>query len=89
MAKPDFILLDEPSLGLAPLMVADVMNAVPRISGDFGIGALIIEQNASVALDVASRAYGLCPGRGAALADEASAVRIDPAPRQAYLGMSH
>jgi branched-chain amino acid transport system ATP-binding protein len=64
MAKPDFILLDEPSLGLAPLMVADVMNAVPRISGDFGIGALIIEQNASVALDVASRAYGLCPGEG-------------------------
>jgi branched-chain amino acid transport system ATP-binding protein len=88
MAKPDFILLDEPSLGLAPLVVADVMNAVRRINRDFGIGAILVEQNVGVALDVASRAYVLCRGE-VALADEASLVRADPALRQAYLGMGH
>jgi branched-chain amino acid transport system ATP-binding protein len=88
MAKPNFILLDEPSLGLAPLVVADVMNAVRRISSDFGIGAILVEQNVGVALDVASRAYVLCRGE-VALADEASVVGTDPALRQAYLGMSH
>jgi branched-chain amino acid transport system ATP-binding protein len=88
MAKPDFILLDEPSLGLAPLVVADVMNVVRRISCDFGIGAILVEQNVGVALDVASRAYVLCRGE-IALADQASAVRTDPALRRAYLGMGH
>jgi branched-chain amino acid transport system ATP-binding protein len=88
MAKPDFILLDEPSLGLAPLVVANVMNVVRQISSDFGIGAILVEQNVGVALDVASRAYVLCRGE-VALADEASVVRTDPALRQAYLGMNH
>jgi branched-chain amino acid transport system ATP-binding protein len=88
MAKPDFILLDEPSLGLAPLVVADVMNVVRRISCDFGIGAILVEQNVGVALDIASRAYVLCRGE-IALADQASAVRTDPALRRAYLGMGH
>jgi branched-chain amino acid transport system ATP-binding protein len=88
MAKPDFILLDGPSLGLAPLVVADVMNVVRRISCDFGIGAILVEQNVGVALDVASRAYVLCRGE-VALADQASVVRTDPALRRAYLGMGH
>jgi branched-chain amino acid transport system ATP-binding protein len=87
MAKPNFILLDEPSLGLAPLVVADVMSAVRRISSDFGIGAILVEQNVGVALDVASRAYVLC--RGEVALAEASVVGTDPALRQAYLGMSH
>ncbi|MEP9376429.1 ABC transporter ATP-binding protein [Aquabacter sp. CN5-332] len=88
MAKPDFILFDEPSLGLAPLVTASVMDAVRRISSEFGVGAILVEQNVEVALDVASRAYVLCRGQ-IALEGESDAVRVDPALRQAYLGMSH
>jgi branched-chain amino acid transport system ATP-binding protein len=88
MAKPHFVLFDEPSLGLAPLVVAGVMDAVRRISREFGVGAILVEQNVEVALDVASRAYVLSRGR-IALQGESAAVRTDPALRQAYLGMTN
>ena len=87
MAKPDFILLDEPSLGLAPLVIASVTDAVRRISQDFGVGAILVEQNVEVALTIASRAYVLCRGV-IALQGQSDAVRTDPALRQAYLGMT-
>ena len=88
MSKPDFILFDEPSLGLAPLVVANVMDAIGRISRDFGVGAILVEQNVEVALDVASRAYVLCRGE-IVLEGESEKVRSDPALRAAYLGMTH
>ncbi|HEX3467659.1 MAG TPA: ABC transporter ATP-binding protein [Candidatus Elarobacter sp.] len=96
MAKPRLLLLDEPSLGLAPLIVKDVMETIARIART-GTTVLLVEQNAHLALQIASRAYVLESGRvalsGAAAdlltSDEmrraylGSAVRVDPSPRQA------
>ena len=86
MAKPDFILFDEPSLGLAPLVVEDVLNAIRRISRQFGIGGILVEQNVEVALNLAERAYVLSRG-GLALAGSADELRASPRLREAYLGM--
>ena len=86
MSRPDFILFDEPSLGLAPLVVEDVLNAIRRISTQLGIGGILVEQNVEVALNLAERAYVL--SRGAlALAGSATELRTSPRLREAYLGM--
>jgi len=62
MAKPKLLLLDEPSLGLAPLIVADVMQTIARIARE-GTTVLLVEQNAYLALQIATRAYVLENGR--------------------------
>jgi len=88
MSAPQFVLFDEPSLGLAPLVVADVIAAIRRISRDFGIGAVLVEQNAEVAFAVAARAYVLSRGR-LVLSGEAAELRGSDRLRDAYLGMGH
>jgi len=86
MSMPRFILFDEPSLGLAPLVVENVVEAIGRIRRDFGIGGIIVEQNVDVALNLAKRAYVL--SRGAlVLSGTAEEVRNSDRLRQAYLGM--
>ena len=86
MSMPQFILFDEPSLGLAPLVVEDVVAAIRRISRDFGIGGILVEQNVDVALNLADRAYVL--SRGAlALSGSADELRGSDRLREAYLGM--
>jgi len=85
MAKPDFILFDEPSLGLAPLVVESVLDAVSRISREFAIGGLLVEQNVDVALRLAHRAYVLSRGQ-LVLSGTAEELRGSAALRQAYLG---
>ncbi|MEI9805573.1 MAG: ABC transporter ATP-binding protein [Pseudolabrys sp.] len=86
MSKPQFILFDEPSLGLAPIVVEDVVNAIRRISRDFGIGGILVEQNVNVALSLAKRAFVL--SRGAlVLADTSEELRGSDRLREAYLGM--
>ena len=84
MAKPRLLLLDEPSLGLAPLVVKDVMETIARIARD-GTTVLLVEQNAHLALQIASRAYVLETGR-VALSGAASDLLKSEEMRAAYLG---
>ena len=84
MARPKLLLLDEPSLGLAPLVVKDVMETVARIARD-GTTVLLVEQNAHLALQIARRAYVLETGR-VALSGDASTLLQSEEMRAAYLG---
>jgi branched-chain amino acid transport system ATP-binding protein len=85
MSKPDFVLFDEPSLGLAPLLVESVFEAIARISRELGIGAVLVEQNVDIALGLAGRAYVLSRGR-LALSGPAAELRGSPQLQAAYLG---
>jgi branched-chain amino acid transport system ATP-binding protein len=85
LSGPKLLLLDEPSFGLAPLVVADIFRILRAISESQGVSILLVEQNANLALDLASRAYLLETGRvvvGGAAAD----IRADDSVRRAYLG---
>jgi branched-chain amino acid transport system ATP-binding protein len=84
MAKPKLLLLDEPSLGLAPLIVADVMETIARIARE-GTTVLLVEQNAHLALQIAARAYVLENGR-IALHGAGSDLLASQEMRRAYLG---
>jgi branched-chain amino acid transport system ATP-binding protein len=85
MARPRLLLLDEPSLGLAPSIVLDMFTAIRRIHAD-GIAVLLVEQNVGMAMDVAERAAVLEEGRIVALGrpDE---LMARPELRRAYLGL--
>jgi len=87
MMRPQFVLFDEPSLGLAPLVVADVVAAIRRICQDFGIGAIVVEQNADIAFALATRACVLSRGR-TVLSGPTDQLRGSAALRDAYLGMA-
>jgi branched-chain amino acid transport system ATP-binding protein len=84
MAKPKLLLLDEPSLGLAPLIVKDVMETIVRIKRE-GTTVLLVEQNAHLALQIADRAYVLETGR-IALSGKARVLLESEEMRRAYLG---
>ncbi len=82
---PSLLLLDEPSFGLAPLVVAEIFRILRAINQNEGVSILIVEQNANLALDLSTRAYVLETGRvvvGGAAAD----IRADDSVRRAYLG---
>ena len=85
MAKPRLLLLDEPSLGLAPAIVAQMFRLIRAINAE-GVAILLVEQNVAMALDVARRAYVLEQGRVVA-EGAAQALRADPRIRRAYLGL--
>jgi branched-chain amino acid transport system ATP-binding protein len=84
MSKPRLLLLDEPSMGLAPLMVAKIFEVVRTISSE-GVTILLIEQNARMALESAGRGYVLESG-AITLQGEARSLLADPRVREAYLG---
>lgn len=84
MARPKLLLLDEPSMGLAPLVVAEVLKLVQEINRD-GTTVLLVEQNARQALKIAHRAYVLETGR-IVLSGSAAELVKDPRVAQAYLG---
>jgi branched-chain amino acid transport system ATP-binding protein len=84
MARPRLLLLDEPSLGLAPLMVARIFDVIARLKAE-GTTILLVEQNARKALAVADRAYVLETGR-IILAGSAQELAANPAVERAYLG---
>ena len=86
MSRPSFILMDEPSLGLAPLVVERVHQAIGRIRREMGIGGILVEQNVAVALDVASHAYVLMRG-AVVLNGEPKTLAASPQLKEAYLGM--
>jgi branched-chain amino acid transport system ATP-binding protein len=85
MAEPRLLILDEPSLGLSPLLVEEMFRLVARIRDD-GIAVLLVEQNVVQSLAIADRAYVLEHGRFA-LAGAASVLMADPRLRQTYLGL--
>ncbi len=84
MARPRLLLLDEPSLGLAPVIVDKIYEIIREINAE-GTTILLVEQNANYALDVSSRGYVLETGT-VALTDSSSNLRNDPRVQDAYLG---
>ena len=84
MTKPELLLRDEPSLGLAPIILADVMNLLKEIK-ESGVTIVLVEQMANAALKISDRAYVLETGN-IILSGEAEAVRSDPMVVKAYLG---
>ena len=85
MLRPRLLLLDEPSFGLAPLIVAEIFRIMRTINAEDGVTMLLVEQNASLALDLAHQAYLLETGT-VALSGSAEAIKKDESVRKAYLG---
>jgi branched-chain amino acid transport system ATP-binding protein len=86
MARPTLLMLDEPSMGLAPIFVERIFETIVEVNKQ-GTSILLVEQNALMALDVASRGYVLETGH-VALADDANALAQNPEVRKTYLGES-
>ncbi|MGE0516573.1 MAG: ABC transporter ATP-binding protein, partial [Hyphomicrobiaceae bacterium] len=78
-------LLDEPSFGLAPLIVQEIFRIMRRINDEANVSMLLVEQNASLALDLADQAYVLETGR-VVMSGDAAAVKGDEQIRKSYLG---
>jgi branched-chain amino acid transport system ATP-binding protein len=85
MSRPRLLLLDEPSLGLAPMVVREIFQIVRTINQQEGVSVLLVEQNASLALDLADHAYLLETGR-VVMGGPAEALRRDESIRRSYLG---
>jgi len=85
MLGPRLMLLDEPSFGLAPLIVQEIFRIMRRINSEARVSMLLVEQNAALALDLADHAYVLETGR-VVLSGEAAVVKSDAAIRKSYLG---
>ena len=85
MGRPRLLLLDEPSFGLAPLVVKDIFAIMRRINQEEKVSILLVEQNAKLALDIADTAYLLETGR-VVLHGPSSDMRSNDAVRRAYLG---
>ena len=87
MSKPKFLMLDEPSLGIAPLLVKTIFEKIVEINREQGISILLVEQNANLALEISRYGYVLETGR-IILEGESAALRQNPQVRSAYLGGS-
>jgi len=85
MLRPRLLLLDEPSFGLAPLVVQDIFRIMRRINEEQGVSMLLVEQNATLALDLADHVYLLETGR-VVVSGPSSVIRNDEAVRRSYLG---
>jgi branched-chain amino acid transport system ATP-binding protein len=85
MLRPRLLLLDEPSLGLAPLVVAEIFRIVRELNEREGLAVLVVEQNAVVALDATARAYVLEVGK-VAVEGTSPDLQRDEAVRRSYLG---
>ena len=85
MSRPRFLMLDEPSLGIAPLLVKEIFARLVELNRERSLPILLVEQNAHLALEVSSFGYVLETGR-VLLADSSTALRDSPEVRSAYLG---
>ena len=85
MSKPRFLMLDEPSLGIAPLLVQKIFEKIVEINRDHGITVLLVEQNANLALEISTYGYVLETGR-ILLHGSSASLRENPQVRSAYLG---
>jgi branched-chain amino acid transport system ATP-binding protein len=84
MARPKLLMLDEPSLGIAPVLVQRIYQTIGEINRS-GVAILLVEQNANYALDTAARGYVFETGR-IVLANDSASLRDDPEVQKAYLG---
>jgi len=85
MTRPRLLLLDEPSLGIAPKLVQDIARSIVAINRDEKVSVLLVEQNSRMALRISNRAYALTTG-AVALAGASADLLIDPRVQQLYLG---
>ena len=85
MSRPRFLMLDEPSLGIAPLLVKEIFARLVELNRERSLPILLVEQNAHLALEVSSHGYVLETGR-VLLSDRSSVLRDSPEVRSAYLG---
>jgi branched-chain amino acid transport system ATP-binding protein len=85
MARPRLLLLDEPSLGLAPIIVSEIFRVVQELNEQEGMAVLVVEQNANIALQAAETAYVLEVGR-VALSGPSAELREHESVRRSYLG---
>ena len=85
MSKPKFLMMDEPSLGIAPLLVKTIFEKIVEINRTQGITILLVEQNANLALEISNYGYVLETGK-IILQDQSSALRQNPQVKSAYLG---
>lgn len=85
MSKPSFLLLDEPSLGLAPLVIRQIFRTLVNLRTEFGLSILLIEQDAQAAFAIANRGYVMQRAR-IVLEGDAKALRDDPKTREIYFG---
>jgi len=86
MAKPRLLLMDEPSLGLAPLIVKQIFEIIKKINAESKTTIFLVEQNANMALKVAHRGYVMETGR-VSMADTAANLLANDEVRKAYLGI--
>ena len=87
MTNPKLILLDEPSMGLAPLLIHEIFNIITRLNQEENISILLVEQNAKLALSVAPHAYVMENGR-IVMDDTADKLRENPDIKDFYLGLT-
>jgi branched-chain amino acid transport system ATP-binding protein len=85
MSKPRCLMLDEPSLGIAPLLVKTIFEKIVEVNRDLGLTVLLVEQNANLALGVSQYGYVLEAGE-VLLADTSASLRDNPRVKAAYLG---
>jgi len=85
MSKPRFLMLDEPSLGIAPILVKTIFSKIAEINQQLGITILLVEQNANMALEISDYGYVLETGR-IILEDESARLRTNRLVKEAYLG---
>src|SRR3981081_3861317 len=85
MAKPRFLMLDEPSLGIAPILVKSIFEKIVEINAQLGITILLVEQNANLALEISDYGYVLETGR-VILEDPSDRLRTSALVKESYLG---
>jgi branched-chain amino acid transport system ATP-binding protein len=85
MSRPNLLMLDEPSLGLAPIVIEQVFDRIVELNRRTGLGVLLVEQNSAMALEIASRAFVLETGT-ITLSGPSAVLADDPRIREAYLG---
>jgi branched-chain amino acid transport system ATP-binding protein len=85
MSRPSLLMLDEPSLGLAPIVIEQVFDRILELNKRAGLGVLLVEQNSAMALEIAGRGFVLETGI-ITLSGPADALATDPRVREAYLG---
>jgi branched-chain amino acid transport system ATP-binding protein len=86
MMRPKLLLLDEPSFGLAPIIVQEIFRILASINKDAGTGILLVEQNANLALGIAAQAFLLETGR-VVMSGAANLIAADESVRRSYLGL--
>lgn len=86
LSRPRLLMLDEPSLGLAPVLVREIMGTIRRLNAEEGLTVLLVEQSVALALAAASRGYVLERGR-VVLSGPAAELSANPQVRSAYLGL--